>query len=238
MFAWFPYRVRLLHPHAAAPPGHSRGLASRKRARVVVGMLLAAAATVVFPLPVGGLGVLPLGVLASNTGSVTATIPIAVISLTVTPSTATFDNCDGGNSTAHALGFPNGSCSTILPLVVTNTGAASHIQVQGSDAAPSTGSPIWNLCFPGGSPKTPACSGPANFPGTDEFSMLYRVPFIGSSFPFSPLSKEPRADQNFGVGGAAPAGATATEPLAIVGPFRSTNNSTSFTATVTWIAIL
>jgi len=70
--------------------------------------------------------------------------------------------------------------------------------------------------------------------------MLYQVrDSVGRVF-VSSLFKEPVADQNFGVrgSGAAAAGATAIEQLIIRGPEKSTNNSTSFTATVTWIAIL
>jgi len=53
-----------------------------------------------------------------------------------------------------------------------------------------------------------------------------------------PLFKEPQADPIFGRGGAAAAGAGRQDHLEIFGPLKSTNNSTSFTATVTWTAIL
>jgi len=118
--------------------------------------------------------------------------------------------------------------------VVTNTGAASHIKVQGSDAAPSTGSPIWKLCHFTSTPRCSEFAGPGVFrPGTDE----YRMALTGGLVEVD-LTKEPRTDELFGGGGAAAAGAQQREHLFIIGPAKSTNNSTSFTATVTWTAIL
>ncbi len=246
MFDWFPYRLTVARTDTPARPGRQARPRIRKRLALVVG-LATLGATGLFSLPAA----------AGTAGSVTATIPIAILSLTVSPSTVIYDNCQGGNSTAHALGFPNGDCNTagregVLPLptglpparafiIITNSGAGGHIQVQGSDAVPQGGGPHWTLCS-----QIRTCSGPgitarAKNPGADQFNEITRAEPTGSPGP--ELANTPQCDGAFKGGfgrdcGRALAGEAAAESLQVIGPASSTSPATSFTTTVTWTVVL
>jgi hypothetical protein len=202
---------------------------SRYRVRVAVGVVAGL-------LPVLA-GALPA---AAATGSTTATIPIAVISITVSPGNVTFANCIEGNSLPGALGFPNGHCSTPT-ITITNTGAASHVFIQGTDATPLDGGTKWALCNPIPSDNLggPACTGaPTGFaafkPGADQFDMqnlanqgvgplILTTPLCDNALPFTPC-------------GAALANTAYMESVAMQGPTSSTDQSNSFSTTITWTA--
>ena len=83
------------------------------------------------------------------------TVP-TVRSITISPGKATFANCAGGkgnDNTASAgsrLGYPNGVCWIgesspigLYPVKVTNTGIASFVYVNGSNATPSDSGDDW-----------------------------------------------------------------------------------------------
>src|SRR4029077_15895844 len=115
---------------------------------------------------VAAVGALMLGgapaVLASTGGSPTVTITVAVRSITVSPSTATFNTCSlSGTSTGSTLEFPNGLCTTGTSYItITNGAAAGHVDVNGADAIPADNGTHWTLCGSGSS----SC-----LPGTDQF---------------------------------------------------------------------
>src|SRR6516225_4803756 len=82
-----------------------------------------------------------------------------IVSVTVSPSSASFGGCAGGNasvntaSTSAALGFPNGHCSLgtpgahgSFPITITNTGVAASVYVNGGNAVPSDKGTDWGLC--------------------------------------------------------------------------------------------
>ena len=84
------------------------------------------------------------------------TVP-TVRSVTVSPKKAKFGNCTGGSTNVGTvsqnkeLGFPNGTCwvgspgdNGVLPVIVTNTGIAANIKVNGADAVPGDGGTSWH----------------------------------------------------------------------------------------------
>jgi hypothetical protein len=181
--------------------------------------------------------------------SIPVTIPVAVISVTVTSaSPLVFGNCYGGNSTITALGFPNGICDTTgNPITITNTGAASNIQVQGTDANSGNGGTPWTLCsgsFGGVGSAAPACTGLIGaatvVPGPNQYAVNTGTlqHLLGTV-----LAKTPQCDSAFvlvqfpGACGAS-AGQSATELLFLSGPKSSTDGSASFTMTVTWTGVV
>jgi len=217
MLQIFRYRISLsVRPYRARTP-HA---GSRHRSAILLAILGALGMNCLFLMPA-----------AAATGSVSATVNIAVISLTVSPGALTLGTCSGGNSTATQLGFPNGQCQG-GPATITNTGAASHISLEGTNAVPFDNGTQWKLCPAG--PLTlngitlPTC---APSPGQDQFTMAVQGSQTQYVFPTSAL------DGNFGAGsGAATAGQSVTEAVALQGPSSSTDQSNSFTATITWIA--
>ncbi len=238
MFDWFPYRLTFARTDMPAR--------SRRQVRPRIGKRLA--------LVVGGLatlgatGILSLPAAAGTAGSVTATIPIAILSLTVRPGVVTFGNCRDGTGTAipGGLAFPNGGCRTTTGITITNTGLPGRIQGQGSDAVPQDGgTPHWALCLPGDSVHAGTCSGPAPIPGSlirlpglDQFRESLDGPRLsGLDLLSTPICDLAFLGQGPACASAAP-GAAVTEFLNMFGPTRSTNPATSFTTTVTWTVVL
>jgi len=212
MPAVFSYRLRLARPlgggRGAGRPGPARG-------RLRTAVLPVGAALAVF-LTSGATAALA----DTPQGGVDVTVPIAMLSLTVAPTSVTLDNCSGGSSTAHALGFPHGSCSA-GGITVTNTGAPSHVRVQGSDAVPSDNGKHWQLL--------------AATTGLDQFD----VQLNGPTGYVTQLYTLPTCDQAFNAGTCtASEGASTIESLGFFGPSATTDTSSSFTTTVTWIAVL
>ncbi len=240
MFDWFPYRLTFARTDTPARPRRQARPRIGKRLALLVGGLATLGATGLFSLPAAAATGVPPETIPPTAGSVTATIPIAILSLTVSPSAVTYGNCTGGSSTPTALGFPNGTCHTNTVagrITITNTGAPGHIQVQGSDAVPKKGGKSWTLCWS-------TCSGfglpGAANPGPDQFREFV-VGGIGQGSV--ELRTFPQCDLafRFGTGplcGSAAAGAAATESLGMTGPTSSTSPATSFTTTVTWTVVL
>ena len=153
----------------------------------------------------------------------TSTIPIAVLSITISPTTSTFGSCSEGNSTPTGLGFPNGQCiapGDLSGITITNEGAAGRIFVQGGDAIPSDGGTHWTLV--------------GSTPARDQYFMATSaVPNNGGGVV---LTTSPQCDTAFGgTTCAAAAGASAVERLNLVGPSVSTDTSPSFSTQVTWM---
>jgi hypothetical protein len=163
-------------------------------------------------------------------------------SITVSPSTVTCGNYEGGNipnpSTATALGFP-GRCSvgkltgtSSLPLTVTYSGPPGMVQVKASNAVPDDGGPGWQLCGPG----TSACKGTNGHPGIDQFSL--QTFSRESPSPFTDLTRQWKCDTQFNSAGACTAtrGLSQHEGALITGPKWTYTHSTTYTVTVTWMA--
>ncbi len=204
-----------------------------RRLRVGVGGFIALGLTVFAVTPA----------FASDSGGTTATInvgPPLIRSITVSPPTVTFKGCSGGSSTSTVLGFPSGQCNTNnSAITVTNGPTAGHIFVGGADAVPSSGSTHWTLC---GQSGPPLCSGPNGgsgpLPGKDQ----YNINRFASGTPANDLTTTPRCDLNFNVSGdpclaAASQSNASAELMTLFGPTVSTDASSVFTTTVTWMAV-
>ncbi len=76
MFDWLPYRLTVARPDTPERPRRQARPRIRKHLALVVGSLATLGATGLFSLPAA----------AGTAGSITATIPIAILSLTVSPS--------------------------------------------------------------------------------------------------------------------------------------------------------
>lgn len=195
---------------------------------------------------------------SSGSGGVTVcfNVEAAVTSVTVSPATAVaFGGCkDASNGDANGLVAPNGTCNTNahpITITVTNSGTTTvNVQVKGSPAIPSSGSnQSWNLCQ--GTGAVP-CSGPgtpAGKPGRDEFNVQLTSASAGgpvielkadtgtSPSIVSGYQCDTIVDTSANCAGIAAGTPTksVSEVATIVGPQSSTNLSTSFTTTWTWL---
>jgi hypothetical protein len=176
---------------------------------------------------------------AGSTATNTATLPIAVRSLAVTPATAAFGNCTistgGGTVTATTgLVIPGGSCSigtvtgptTKNGILITNGGVPGHIDVSGGPAVPIDGGSNWAL-------GSSAASNTYVEKTEDDISGLVVT---------SAVATTPTCDGAFAARGSTPscsaaAGQTGVEALLVEAPSSSTDSSSSFTITTTWTAV-
>ena len=177
------------------------------------------------------------------------TVPV-IRSVTVSPAKGTFTDCSGGNpgdNTASAggkLGYPNGRCwygqpepNGRFPITITNTGIASQIDVSGESANPSDAGDQWSLCNTGHSPVT-VCSGDGHqAPGADQYKLENFSPDNGVNS--AGIAGTWLCDRQFGQGGNCKAlqGTFQTEGFELVGPATTTDNSTSWTVTITWMPV-
>ena len=177
------------------------------------------------------------------------TVPV-VRSVTVSPAKGTFGDCSGGSagdntaSTRGKLGYPNGRCwygkpepDGSFPITITNTGIASQIDVSGQSAAPSDHGDQWSLCNTGHSAVT-GCSGAEHkAPGADQYKLENFSPDNGVHS--AGISDTWLCDRQFGQGGrcAAQQGTFQTEGFEFIGPATTTDNSTSWTVTITWMPV-
>ena len=177
---------------------------------------------------------------STNTGNVSATIPvfIKVYSVNVNPGAFTFANCkDNLNaSTPQGLTLPNGTCdSGQSPITVTNSSNVnSHVFVQGAAARPNAGTTNWALCDPAGG-AAPQCTN-INQPGPDQYQMgAGNVGSLADGAALAPQANN-GPDTNFGLAGAAAAGQTVGELLKIEAPSTTVDSAAaSFTTSVTWV---
>ncbi len=177
------------------------------------------------------------------------TVP-TVRSITISPGKATFANCTGGKdndnteSAATRLGYPNGICwvgesSPIgeYPIKVTNTGIASFVYVNGSNAAPSDSGDEWALCNVGKDPAV-TCSGYKNgTPGVDQYIVRNFGPDGSNN---TGLTGTPQCDRAFGAQGKcwAGLGVSQHEGFELIGPSAVTDTgSTNWTITITWTPV-
>ena len=171
-----------------------------------------------------------------------------IISVTVSPSSASFGGCTGGNasvntaSTPAALGFPNGHCwlgtpgtNGSFPIKITNTGVAADVYVNGGNAVPSDGGTQWDLCNFGTKPAT-ACSGDGGkLPGNNQYVVQN---FAAGSMNAAGLTNTMTCDTLFAAGRcSAVEGSARSEGILLTGPASSSDQSTSWTVTIMWTAV-
>lgn len=172
-----------------------------------------------------------------------------IVSVTVSPSSASFGGCTGGNasvntaSTPAALGFPNGHCSLgtpgtngSFPITITNTGVAAHVYVNSGNAVPSDGGTQWGLCNFGTNPAV-ACSGNGGkLPGNNQYVVQNFA--VGRMNPTG-LTNTMTCDPEFRAPPclAVTQGYGQSEGILLTGPASTSDQSTSWTVTITWTAV-
>ena len=170
-----------------------------------------------------------------------------LIKVSVSPSSASFANCSGGNanvntaSTPDALGFPNGQCwlgtpgpNGSTPITITNQGVAADVYVSGANAVPSDGGTQWGLCNFGTSPVV-ACSGGGGNPGTNQYVAQN---FSAGIINTAGLTNTIKCDFLFaGDQCLAAQGDSQTEGIKLTGPTSSSDHSTLWTVTIQWLAV-
>ena len=176
---------------------------------------------------------------ASPSATVSATITIGIRSLSVSPSSVTLCSPTG------PLTSPNGFCESPF-ITITNGPMAGHIDVAGANAAPSDQSGNdWALCAPYAGSIT--CTGPPfaggntlPLPGADQYSeSAGQIAPNGGAYGVT-LTTFPVCDASWNpptFSCAVSARQAANEYLAIQGPATSTDQSPTFTSSVTWTAI-
>ncbi len=242
MFDWFPYRVTFARRGTLTRSARRPRLRLRRTPRrLAIASLLA--------LGLNGFLALPAGAVtrvAGATGTVNATIPIAVVSIIVDPPAVTFGNCHdrNGASIPGGLVFPNGSCMTTprtvsdifgpRPIILTNGDTPSKIFVAATDPKGSpTGKP-WRLCFVG-LQSAQACTGSFGAPAADE-----AIVSIDTAVAGQVLFTTNRA---LSLGAATPTNLAAANTshaidFQMIGPASSTDASTTFRMSVTFTATL
>jgi hypothetical protein len=178
---------------------------------------------------------------ATPTATLSESINAGVRSLTVSPTSVSI--C----SPASPLSPPNGRCRG-GPVTVTNGPVGGHIDVAGADAAPSDGSGNgWVVC---GSVSAPACTGPpvdpSNprsqiYPGQNQYLEGVGQLYSGDGNLYGvDLSNTPECDQSWrppSFSCAVSAGETGNEVITVVAPSASTDQSPTFTTSITWTAV-
>jgi hypothetical protein len=170
-----------------------------------------------------------------------------VVAVTVSPSSAAFGGCTGGNksvntaSTTNALGFPNGRCwlgtpgsHGTFPITITNTGVAADIDVNGASAAPSDNGTGWGLCNLGRNPASACTSSAGKLPGVNQYLLQN---FAGGSTNPTGLTGTMTCDTEFAAGScSAVQGDSQQEGIELTGPASTADQSTAWTVTITWTA--
>jgi hypothetical protein len=184
---------------------------------------------------VGLVGVPPAN--ASTDGGTTATVTVAVRSITVSPSTTAFDTCSG-QGTLHVITFPDAVCTTSgsHDVTITNGTAPGHIDVFGADAIPADNGTHWTLCTMTASP--PLCTGPSGAPGPDQFNEIdQNASTINVNGPSLTTASPGQCDTGFSSGCVAGSSQQVSEDLQLEGPSSSTDASATFTTVWTWTAV-
>ena len=184
----------------------------------------------------------------TNSGSVTGRLTVIprTNAVKVSPSSVTFGGCKGGGtytgSLPAELGYPNGQCyigdqaTKSFPITITNTGEAADITVYGSSAISSDNVTPWKLCLP--SPPTAAtarCNDTNGAPGWNQYRMVNFA--AGGKNPTGLTMGYPGlCDPEFGTAGSsfAKIGASQKEGIELIGPYRISDPSPSWTVTITW----
>jgi hypothetical protein len=207
------YRIRICRD--AARRGSRRG-------RVTMLVVLAGAIVALSALPAS----------AAGSGDVTvslSTVSQAVKSVTVSPTSTTYDRCTNGTSTTTALGFPNGACAASQAISVTNGNTPATILVNGADMVPSDNGAHWTLV------NTVNASADHYYETVGSTNGFNSGPTqVGGTF--QALSNAAACDTVFFPGCNSAAGQHATENLAVTGPSTSSDTSTSWSTSIIWTA--
>lgn len=230
---WFGYRVRL----EVSRPAANRISVARRVRRLLVALVA------------GAIALLPLGpASADDRATMTFSVSTGIRSLTLSTANLGIDHCnlkDSPTRTGTTLTLPNGTCITTT-YDITNGPAVSHIFVSsGDNAMPTDGGKPWSFCTGN------ACTGPNSVarggpdPGADQW---YAATTARSTYG-ADLGSTPKCDRAFNPttpgGGGQPAGDCLANPgdltafpvqIYLMGPATSTDNSGTFTITVTYWA--
>lgn len=221
-------------------PAAARAAAGRAAVALAAAAGLAACSTGSGSQPVGTPG-------KGQSIAISLKVVPTVVSVTVSPSSAAFGGCTGGNksvntaSTANALGFPNGRCwlgspgsHGSFPITITNTGVAADIYVSGASASPSDNGSGWGLCNIGSNPVS-ACTGSGGkLPGADQYLLQN---FAGGSTNPTGLTGSTVCDVEFAAGScSAVQGDSQQEGVELTGPTETADQSAKWTVTITWTA--
>jgi hypothetical protein len=230
---------------ANAGRGATRVTGLRRGSRLVVVLVamagLAACATSSGGTPAGTPG-------KGSSINISLKVVPTIVSVTVSPSSAGFGGCAGGNasvntaSTSAALGFPNGHCSLgtpgahgSFPITITNTGVAADVYVNGGNAVPSDKGTEWGLCNFGTNPAVKCSADDGKFPGNNQYVVQN---FASGSMNSAGLTGAMTCDTQFAAGGcSAVQGDAQAEGILLIGPASSSDQSTSWTVTITWTAV-
>jgi hypothetical protein len=182
---------------------------------------------------------------ASTGASTTATLNVlpTTVSITVSPGQATFGDCGGGGkgdrSTPTLLGYPNGECSVgtlgangTFPITIDNTGVPSNIEVSTSSAVPADSGTPWLPC----SARGRHCTGPGGKPGVRQYEAWTAARGQADA---TQLTADWACDFAFDAssGCSAARGQFRKEGIKLIGPTSFGDPATSWTVTVTWIAV-
>ena len=226
---------------ASAGPGARRGSGLRLVAALVAVAGLAACATSSGGTPAGTPG-------KGSSIAISLKVVSTIVAVTVSPSSANFGGCAGGNgsvntaSTSAALGFPNGHCSLgtpgahgSFPITITNTGVAADVYVNGANAVPSDKGTEWGLCNFGTNPSVKCSADEGKLPGNNQYVVQN---FTSGSMNPTGLTGGMTCDTQFAAGGcSAVQGVAQAEGILLTGPASSSDQSTSWTVTITWTAV-
>ena len=179
--------------------------------------------------------------------------PDGVRTIQVDADWSSYDRCSDGSSSPDTLGFPNGECQDTLPVHVTNVGAASDIFVEATSMLPGDASTSpWQLCaMDTDLPSSPvACDGPTatdgefagrQLPGADQFHQDIGAQDQSGTTQWAPVSSLPGCDATFSLlndqGCWAYPGQETDQYLRVMGPSSTTDESTSWSNTITWVAM-
>lgn len=167
--------------------------------------------------------------------------------LTISPSDVQCGHYHGGtypNASTNTLGQPNGMCSVGLypttklqdvPIKITYSGLAGEVFIKSGNAIPADNGTQWHLCGPNIGPES-VCHGPQGKPGSYQFAVKN---FPGSGLSPTPLRPWWICDVNFDPSGGCSAvrQQSQQEGFDIIGPYWQKNPSTTWSVTITWIAM-
>jgi hypothetical protein len=228
-----------------AGPGARRSARLRSGPRLVLALVaaagLAACATSSQGTPAGTPG-------KGSSIAISLKVVPTIVSVTVSPSSAAFAGCAGGNasvntaSTSAALGFPNGHCSLgtpgshgSFPITITNAGVAANVDVNGGNAVPSDKGTEWGLCNFGTNPAAKCSADDGKLPGNNQYVVQN---FAAGSMNPTGLTGTMTCDTQFAAGGcSAVQGDAQAEGILVTGPASSSDQSTAWTVTITWTAV-
>jgi hypothetical protein len=168
--------------------------------------------------------------------------------VTISPSDVQCGHYHGGkypNASTNTLGQPNGMCSVgrfpvkkypeDVPVKITYSGLAGSVYIKSGNAIPADNGTQWRLCGPDNGPHS-ICTGPSGKPGPYQFAVKNFDP--AGQGP-TPLTAWPVCDVNFDANGSCDAVRTQSqqEGFDIIGPYWQKNPSTTWSVTITWIAM-